>query len=309
MEDIIISEDIIRTIAEAETEFCRKVRKCDPYLGAINLASSYKGILNQIVLLLGQERLTKTKILEIGSGNGFTLCYMLKNGIDIVGIEPGSNYGFMGRYLRGTQLLKENGITNPENYFINASAEKIPFADNTFDFVFSTAVLEHVQNLELVMQEAIRVLKPHGILWASVPNYNSWYEAHYNILWVPYIMTKSLAKLYVAKIFKRDPVYISELIFTNPSMFKKYLESPSTFGQLYPQGNGLAGHIFSVSNWCLNDNLIPVSQKSRGLKKQLLNALQNKYLRYVLLIPFLFVSKMLQFIGLSSMFEIVIYKK
>lgn len=307
--DILISEGMIRAIAENEADSCRKVSNCDPYLATKNLATSYKGTLDQIALVLGTEKLTRARILEIGSGNGFTLCYMVKNGVDVVGIEPGNTSGFQERYLRAAQLLRENGITNPENYLFDACAEKIPFPDNTFDLVFSSVVLEHVQNLELAMQESIRVLKPGGVLWASVPNYNSWYEGHYKILWIPYIMTQSLAKLYVSRIFNRDPAFISELIFTNPSMFRKYLKSASTSGQLYLHGNGLAGRIFSISNLCLNDKLIPASQKFRGLKKQLLYFLQNNYLRYLVLPPLLFLSKFLKVIGLSTMFDIVIYKK
>jgi SAM-dependent methyltransferase len=309
MEDILISEDMIRTIAEAETDFCRNVRKCDPYVATRGLASNYKEILKQIELLLGKKKLSKAKVLEIGSGNCFTLCYLAKNGIDVVGIEPGNTYGFMGRYLRGVQLLTENGIYNPGDYLFDASAENLPFANNTFDFVFTNAVLEHVQNIELSMQEALRVLKPNGIFWASVPNYNSWYEAHYNIVWIPYILTKRLAKLYVSIFFNRDPAYISDLIFTNPSMFKKYLQTLSSSGQIYLQGKGLAGRIFSLSNWYLNDELIPNANNFCGIRKEFIRLVQNEQRRKLILLPFFYLSKLLQFCGLSSMFDIIIHKK
>lgn len=47
--------------------------------------------------------------------------------------------------------------------------EKLPFKSDSFDAVFSLAVLEHVKNPFECAQEIIRVLKPGGILYAAVP--------------------------------------------------------------------------------------------------------------------------------------------
>jgi len=46
--------------------------------------------------------------------------------------------------------------------FIDMDKYKIPFASETFDFVFSDQVFEHVQNYEQVLSEILRVLKPSG---------------------------------------------------------------------------------------------------------------------------------------------------
>lgn len=48
--------------------------------------------------------------------------------------------------------------------FYCAPAEKLPFADNRFDGIWSYAVLEHVENPEQGLAEMRRVLKPGGIL-------------------------------------------------------------------------------------------------------------------------------------------------
>jgi SAM-dependent methyltransferase len=52
---------------------------------------------------------------------------------------------------------------------IRAAGEYLPFKDNSFDAVITVAVLEHVTNPWLCAQEIIRVLKPGGELFCSVP--------------------------------------------------------------------------------------------------------------------------------------------
>lgn len=50
-----------------------------------------------------------------------------------------------------------------------AVGERLPFADATFDAVFSFAVLEHVLNPTTCVEEIKRVLKPGGVVYCQVP--------------------------------------------------------------------------------------------------------------------------------------------
>ena len=47
--------------------------------------------------------------------------------------------------------------------------DKIPEPDGTFDYVISNSVLEHIPDLEPVIQEVSRVLKPDGRFYFTVP--------------------------------------------------------------------------------------------------------------------------------------------
>lgn len=47
--------------------------------------------------------------------------------------------------------------------------EELPFADNSFDAVFSFSVLEHVKDPFQCAAEIERVLKPDGVIYSSVP--------------------------------------------------------------------------------------------------------------------------------------------
>jgi SAM-dependent methyltransferase len=62
--------------------------------------------------------------------------------------------------------------------------EKLPFKDNSFDAVFSAAVLEHVKNPFASAKEISRVLKSGGILMAFVPflqPYHGYPHHYYNM--------------------------------------------------------------------------------------------------------------------------------
>jgi ubiquinone/menaquinone biosynthesis C-methylase UbiE len=48
-------------------------------------------------------------------------------------------------------------------------ATRLPFADNSFDKIICSEVLEHIENYTGVLHEIKRVLKPNGVLAISVP--------------------------------------------------------------------------------------------------------------------------------------------
>lgn len=70
---------------------------------------------------------------------------------------------------------------NPEKSFGLSSADALhlPFADNTFDKVICSEVLEHIPDYNGALSEIERVLKPGGLFCASVPR--RWPE---KICWV-----------------------------------------------------------------------------------------------------------------------------
>jgi SAM-dependent methyltransferase len=59
-------------------------------------------------------------------------------------------------------------------------AAPLPFADNTFDSVLCTSVLEHVDNAEYAVAEMARVLRPGGRLLITVPFFYPEHEAPYD---------------------------------------------------------------------------------------------------------------------------------
>jgi len=133
-------------------------------------------------------------ILEIGSGFGTLVAVArLQWGLNGYGLEPDDRQ-FKGTYSLSQRIMELNNIDT--NVIKPGFGEAIPFADNFFDMVYSNNVLEHVEDPRLVIEESIRVAKPGGYIQFVFPNYGSFWEGHYGILWLPNL-SKKLARYYI----------------------------------------------------------------------------------------------------------------
>src|SRR4051812_39479237 len=87
-----------------------------------------------------------SRILEIGAGTGQQARALQERGHDVAAIE-----------------LETSGYTGHRIFPItDYDGRHIPFADGTFDVVFSSNTLEHVPHLAELHREIHRVLKPGG---------------------------------------------------------------------------------------------------------------------------------------------------
>ena len=71
-------------------------------------------------------------------------------------------------------LKKRNDIINIDLFAFDhvdvlSDATSLPFEDHTVDLILNIAMMEHLKNPELVLQEMHRILKPEGKLFAYVP--------------------------------------------------------------------------------------------------------------------------------------------
>jgi ubiquinone/menaquinone biosynthesis C-methylase UbiE len=80
----------------------------------------------------------------------------------------------------------DNLLKNTKNVRITkASIEKLPFPDNTFDFVMSIGVLHHIPDTQKAMQNCVDKVKKGGYfyiyLYYSLDNKNMYYKWLFNI--------------------------------------------------------------------------------------------------------------------------------
>jgi SAM-dependent methyltransferase len=143
------------------------------------------------------------RLLEIGSGFGTNLAtWMKRYELDGYGTERDTE-GFGSSFQASRQLFAANGL-DPEK-IIRVSDDTLPFPDASFDVVYSGNVLEHTENPRTVLEEAVRVLRPGGILHVEVPNYLSCFEGHYMIPQPPLVWRWVLPAW--VRLWGRDPAF------------------------------------------------------------------------------------------------------
>jgi len=148
------------------------------------------------------------RILEIGSGYGITLISWTKNlGLDVTGTEP-EGEGFSDTIEISRHLCQINGV--PPDRIVVAEGEALPFSDASFDIIYSSNVIEHCNDPAKILAEAIRVLKPGGILHFEMPNFTSYFEGHYLVL-MPPLLFGWILPWWVKTVFGRDPAFARTL--------------------------------------------------------------------------------------------------
>jgi SAM-dependent methyltransferase len=108
-------------------------------------------------------------VLDYGCGAGLIVKLLRKRGLDAVGCD----IFFEGGDRLSEIATEELGVT-----IFRMEGDKIPFRDSSFDFVINNQVLEHVVDLNAVVAEMARVLKPGGTVLSLFPDSGVWREGH-----------------------------------------------------------------------------------------------------------------------------------
>ena len=104
------------------------------------------------------------KVLDLGCGGGFMAVALAERGAIVTGIDPAKGaIAAAQRHAEANQL---------EISYLVSSGESMPFAEGVFDIVVCVDVLEHVEDLQNVLAEIRRVLRPGGIFLFDTINRN-----------------------------------------------------------------------------------------------------------------------------------------
>ncbi len=99
--------------------------------------------------------------LDVGCGAGYAMKRAQADfNCTTFGVDPEPGAHGVGRYDKSNM----DGLNIQQSF-----AEKLPFEDNSFDIVYCSHVLEHVNDEEQSLREMKRVLKPGGTLLLSMP--------------------------------------------------------------------------------------------------------------------------------------------
>lgn len=146
------------------------------------------------------------KILEIGCGWGRGLDLLTQAADQYTGID------------KNTDLITALSQAYPHATFIAANIppligrDGIPLADNAFDYIVTFQVIEHIQNDDLFVREAHRVLKPGGKLLLTTVNKtfsltrNPWHVREYNADGLKSLMARHFSTVDTRGIHGNDKV-------------------------------------------------------------------------------------------------------
>lgn len=91
----------------------------------------------------------RRRILEVGCGPGDDARRLAAGGHEVTAVDVEASEGWS---------LDSHGVT-----FIEGSAERLPFADDSFDAVLERDALHHIAEPGRVLREIRRVLRPDGV--------------------------------------------------------------------------------------------------------------------------------------------------
>jgi len=120
----------------------------------------------------GNQSGKKPRLLDVGCGKGLFLR-------DFARIAR-ENHGIHSIEATGVDLVRSPGdffmdVTPNFQFFEqNLDGQRLPFGDQSFDFVSCNQVLEHIFETEQLVREFHRVLARDGLCVISVPNISAW---------------------------------------------------------------------------------------------------------------------------------------
>ena len=134
------------------------------------------------VLNKKSKPLSSLRFLDIGCGGGLVCEPLCRLGADITGIDASSkNIEVAKIHAKKSKLKIKYLNTSPEKNEVNGK----------FDVVLNLEIVEHVENLDLFLKSASRVLKKNGIMFVATINrtFESYIKAiigaEYILRWLP----------------------------------------------------------------------------------------------------------------------------
>jgi SAM-dependent methyltransferase len=100
-------------------------------------------------------------VLDVGCGNGYLGAFLVERGYEVTGLERKG--GYLDTFPASVRLIEADLETG------------LPPLDSQYDFVLCADILEHLRRPGDLLNQLRSVLRPGGVLIASLPNSGNLY--------------------------------------------------------------------------------------------------------------------------------------
>lgn len=173
-------------------------RDIDDRVSRYELSRERMRILLDVVQVSGLDPLEAKTALDIGCGTGAFAAVLAGMVQHVVAIDIS-----MEELVLARKRLNELNMTDV--LLVASCAEKLPFADHTFDLTHAMDVIEHVREPVKVVSEAARITHCNGLFYFNSPNRFNLLrpEPHVKIRFVGFL-PRALQEPYVRLLSGRD---------------------------------------------------------------------------------------------------------
>jgi SAM-dependent methyltransferase len=165
-----------------------------------------------------------TRLLDFGAGLGFQALRLKECGFDVKAVD----------------VMSPHAVTEIVFPVEHYDGRILPYADRSFDVVFSSNVLEHVTSLEATMEEVTRVLRPGGIMIHVLPSASwRWWTTIAEFIAIPFkirrCLTLPVGQLRLGHILPRWLAILAEACgqMVRPFLFIRHGERGNALTELY----------------------------------------------------------------------------
>ncbi len=187
---------------------------------------------------MAQERFalnSSSRVVEIGSNDGYLLRFFKEMGIGVLGIEPAANVA---------EAAREKGIETVVRFFKQDLAEEITAGGRGADLLVGNNVLAHIPDINDLMQGLKRLLNPGGVICMEFPHLLSLIEENqFDTIYHEHYSYFSLTT--AAKIFGEHglEIYDAELLNTHGGSLRIYVcHAEGLVGSQSIGGSGADGY-------------------------------------------------------------------
>jgi 2-polyprenyl-3-methyl-5-hydroxy-6-metoxy-1,4-benzoquinol methylase len=113
----------------------------------------------------------QTKAIDIGAGQGRHSFEMFRRGADVIAFDQSEQDMADVAEMFDAMMAEGHVPSDAKARAEVGDALRLPYADNSFDVVLMSEILEHIPSDEAAIAEMVRILKPGGVGAVTVPRY------------------------------------------------------------------------------------------------------------------------------------------